>query len=150
MKVCIASSAGGHLTELLQIKSVYEKYDHFFITFKRKNSVELAKNEKVYFVEDPSRNPFKLIKTLFQSFLILLKERPKVIISTGAGVAIPIIYLGKLLFRSRIVFIESFCRVSTPSLSGRLAYPIADKFYVQWEELLKAYGRKAEYKGAVI
>lgn len=150
IKVCIASSAGGHLTEVLLIKKAYEKYDKFFVTFERENSIELANKEKVYFVEDPKRSLKKFIKCMFQTFQIMFKERPSVIISTGAGVAVPACFIGKLLFKSKIIFIESFCRITKPSLSGRLIYLISDLFFVQWQRLLKYYGSKACYRGAVI
>jgi UDP-N-acetylglucosamine:LPS N-acetylglucosamine transferase len=150
MKICVVCSAGGHLTEILQIKESYENYDHFYITFKRENSIELAKKEKVYFVTDPGRSIKNLFKCIFQTFKILLKEKPNVIISTGAGVAVPACFIGKFLFRSKIIFIESFCRIKEPSWSGRLVYNIADLFFVQWKQLLRNYGEKAIYKGAVV
>ena len=150
MKVCVACSAGGHLTEILQIKDSYEEYDHFYITFMRENSIELSKKRKVYFVEDPERSIRKFFKCFLQSFAILWKERPQIIITTGAGVAIPSCFLGKFLFGCKIVFIESFCRIDKPSLTGRIIYPIADKFFVQWKKLLKEYGDKAVYRGAVV
>jgi UDP-N-acetylglucosamine:LPS N-acetylglucosamine transferase len=141
-------SAGGHLTELIQLKEVYEQYDHFFITLKRQDTIDLAKKEKVYFISDPERNPIKFIANLFQSFWILIKEKPNIILSTGAGMAIPVCYIGKI-FRSKIIFIESFCRIKEPSLTGKIIYPIADLFLVQWREQLKKYGNKAIYSGSV-
>jgi UDP-N-acetylglucosamine:LPS N-acetylglucosamine transferase len=143
MKICIACSAGGHLIEALQLLPLIKKYSYFFITFKRRQSFELLKNRKVYFVNDPKRNPLKLLKNFFQSFKILLKEKPNVIISTGAASAIPACFIGKLL-GSKIIFIESLAAVDKPSLSGRFAYPIADLFIVQWKNLLKFY-KKAIY-----
>ncbi len=150
IRVCIVCSSGGHLTEILQIKESFQKFPHFFITFKREDSLELAREEKVYFVEDPSRNPINFLKCLFQTFSILKKEKPKVIISTGAGIAVPACFLGKFLFKSKVIFIESFCRIEKPSLSGKLIYPLSDSFFVQWKSLLKSYGEKAVYKGAVL
>lgn len=150
MKICIVCSAGGHLTEMSQLKECFQKFPHFFITFKREDSSELAKEEKVYFIKDPSRNPMKFLKCIFQTFSILKKEKPKAIISTGAGIAVPACFLGKFLFKSKVIFIESFCRIEEPSLSGRLIYPISDSFFVQWKKLLKFYGEKAVYKGAVL
>jgi beta-1,4-N-acetylglucosaminyltransferase len=73
-----------------------------------------------------------------------------VIISTGAGVAVPTCFLGKFLFKSKFIFIESFCRIKEPSLSGKLIYPIADLFFVQWKNLLNFYGKKAIYRGSVV
>jgi UDP-N-acetylglucosamine:LPS N-acetylglucosamine transferase len=150
IKVCIVCSSGGHLTEILQVKECFQKFPHFFITFKREDSLELEKKENVYFVENPSRNPIKFLRCLFQTFFIVKKEKPKVIISTGAGVAAPACFLGKLFFKSKIIFIESFCRIEEPSLSGKLIYPISDSFFVQWKKLLNFYGKKAVYRGSVV
>lgn len=138
------------MAEILHLKDSYSKHPHFFITFKRMDTTELAKKEKIYFVSDPGRSPINFLKCVFQSFKILLKERPDVIITTGAGVAIPPSYLAKLFFGSKIVFVESFCRIEEPSLSGRAMYPISDLFLVQWPEMLKKYGDRAIYKGAIL
>lgn len=150
LKLCLVCSAGGHLTEISHLKNSYSKYPHFFITFKRQDTTELKKNNKVYFVKDPSRNIIKFLMSIFQNFLILLKEKPRAIISTGAGVAVPTCYLGKFLLKSKIIFVESFCRIKKPSLSGKIVFPIADLFFVQWEELLKKYGNKVIYRGAIV
>lgn len=150
LKLCLACSAGGHLTEEMHLKDCYSKHPHFFITFKRQDTSDLAKNEKVHFVEDPGRDPIALLKCVVQSFGVLSKERPDVVISTGAGVAIPACYIAKLLFGAKIIFLESFCRVEEPSFAARLVYPIADLFLVQWPQMLSKYGPKAVYKGAIV
>jgi len=120
------------------------------MTFKREDTSELAKREKVYFVEDPKRNIIKFLKSIVQTLSILSKESPDVVISTGAGIGVVTCYVAKLFFSTKIIFFESFCRIEEPSLSGRLAYPISDMFFVQWREMLKKYGEKAIYRGAVI
>ena len=148
MKICLAASGGGHLKEISFIEPFYKKYNHFFVTFKRPNSLSLAKKEKVYFIVDPGRNPIKLIKNIFQSFRVFLEEKPDVIISTGAGVAVPICYFGKM-FGSKIIFIESFCRTEKPSLAGRILYPVSDLFIIQWRKL-KDYCPKAIYGGSLL
>lgn len=147
MKLCIACSAGGHLSEIKQIEEYYKKHKHFFISFKRLDSIELAKQNKVYFVVDPKRNPLKLLYNFLQSISILLKEKPDAVISTGAGVALPSLFIAKLMGR-KTVFIESFCRIKSPSFSGKIAYKFVDLFLVQWKENLKFYP-KAKFKGAV-
>ena len=147
MKLCIACSTGGHLLQLLQLKQIYSKYNHFFLTFKRPMSKSLAKQEKAFFVKDPGKNPINLLINIFQSLSIFLQQQPDVIISTGAGVAVPICYIAKF-FGKRVVFIESFSRVQQPSLSGTFVYPIADLFIVQWRQLLKFY-KRAKYGGSI-
>ena len=93
---------------------------------------------------------------LFRSYLlvipkivkILRKEKPDLILSNGAEIAIPTLYVGKL-FGVKIIFIESWCRVNKPSTTGKVIYPISDMFLVQWESLLSKYGSKAEFQGGV-
>lgn len=150
MKICIPSSAGGHLIEILRIKEAFENYERFFITFWREGVIDEIKDEKYYLISDPERNPIKFIKCFFQTLIILLKEKPNIIISTGAGIAVPAIFLGKYFFRSKIIFIESFTRINKPSLVGKIVYPVSDFFFVQWKDLLKKYGDKAIYRGAVV
>ncbi|MBD3155766.1 MAG: hypothetical protein GF368_03870 [Candidatus Aenigmarchaeota archaeon] len=147
VKICIACSAGGHLTEIKLLKKIYEKNEHFFLTFKRNNSLSLSKKEKVYFIKDPSRNPLSLLVNIVQSFRILKKENPDYIISNGAGVAIPACYIAKMMGK-KVIFIESFCRME-PSLSGKLAHPVSDLFLVQYPQLKESY-KKAVYAGSFI
>jgi len=140
MKLCLASSPGGHLTEMSFLEPLFKKYDHFFVTAEGPNTASLQKREKVYLVVNSKRNPLKLVKNFFQSFRVLLKEKPDVIISTGAGVAVPTCFLGKFM-GSKIIFIESFCRIENPAFSSKLVYPISDLFIVQWKRMLKYYPR---------
>ena len=146
-KICLACSAGGHLTELLQLEEAWEKKRHFFVSDKRLNAVDLAKREKVFFVSCPRRNPFKLALNFAQALLVFLRERPDVVISTGADTAIPTCLIAKL-FGKKVVFIESFCRVSEPSLSGKIMHGKADLFLVQWPQNKKFFP-KAECAGSV-
>ncbi len=147
MKVCLVCSAGGHLSELMQLKKFYSGYEHFYLTFRRPDSEGLAEKENVFFVSDPARNPLKFVLNFFQSLKIFLTEKPDVIISTGAGVALGEIFTAKL-FRKKIVFVESFCRISSPSVTARIVYPFADLFFVQWKQNLRFFP-KAIYAGSV-
>ena len=135
------------MNELLQLKEAFEKENHFFVTNKRINSVELAKKEKVYFVECPGRNPLKLAKNVVQALKVFLKEKPDIVISTGADTAIPLCLIAKM-FGKKVVFIESFCRIDELSLSGKIMYGKADLFFVQWPEL-KGKFSGTKYEGSV-
>lgn len=146
-KVCLACSAGGHLTELLQLREAWQGRPCFFVSDKRLNAVDLGKREKVFFVACPRRNPLLLLVNFFQSLTVFLKERPDVVISTGADTAIATCLIAKA-FGKRVVFIESFCRVREPSLSGKIMYTTADLFLVQWPEN-KLFFPKAVYAGSV-
>lgn len=147
MKICLACSGGGHLSELMQLEDFYKKRQHYFVTFERPNSLDLAKQDKVYFVERPARNPIRFLINFIQSLKIFLKEKPGVVLSTGADAAIASCLIAKV-FGRKVIFIESFCRVKTPSLSGRIMYRVADLFLVQWKENLKFFP-KAKYAGGV-
>jgi len=146
-KVCLACSAGGHLTELLQIQEAWKGLSHYFVSDERLNAIDLAKKEKVFFVACPRRNPGLLALNFFQSIGIFLRENPDFVVSTGADTAIPTCLIAKL-FGKKVVFIESFCRVKEPSLSGKVMYKTADLFLVQWKENKKFFP-KAEFAGSV-
>jgi len=150
MKICLAFSPGGHFTEMRKIMDAFKGHDIIYVTIKLKTTENLP---RVYFVTDTFSTTrifmlFKMIVITIQSLKIILKEKPKVIISSGADVTIPICYLGKL-FGKKILYIESLCRINDISPSGKIIYPIADIFLVQWEKLTKKYS-KAKYWGTVI
>ena len=81
------------------------------------------------------------------SIFLYFKIRPKVIVTTGTHTAGPICYLGKL-FGSKIIYIETFANTHKKTVTGRLIYPIADLFIVQWKEMLDLYP-KAIYGGSI-
>ena len=144
MKVLFISSTGGHLNELLQLKQLFKKYDSYIITEKTKSTKSLKyKYNNVYYLVYGTKDHlfkfiFKFIFNIFKSFYLFLKIRPKVIITTGTHTAVPMCYIGKL-FRRKIIYIETFANSETKTLTGKLVYPIADEFIVQWESMLKLY-----------
>ncbi|MCD6478165.1 MAG: hypothetical protein J7K87_04115 [Candidatus Aenigmarchaeota archaeon] len=148
VKICLACSAGGHLKQLLELDSIWKKYDNFIVTYERENTKKLAKKREVYIIENPERDPFCILKSFIQSLRIFLKEKPDLIVADGAGISIPISIVGKI-FRRKLIFIESFSRITEPSMTGRILYPFADLFLVQWKPLLKKYGKKAIYSGGI-
>ncbi|MCK4859828.1 MAG: hypothetical protein KAS87_04650, partial [Candidatus Omnitrophica bacterium] len=148
MKICLACSSGGHLAQMMELKEVYGRYNHFFVTYRSADTIELAEKEKVYFLTAPRRrNPALVMQNFLHSLWIFIKEKPDIVLTTGAGVALPMCYIAKL-YRKKIIFIESFSRVEKPSLFGRLVYHIANLTIVQWEPLLKYY-KEAKYGGPI-
>jgi len=149
MKICLAFSPGGHFTELRRIMPAFENHDICFATIEAKSTGGLT---DVYYLRDSLGSTrihmfFNMLIIAVQSLRIILKENPMVIVSTGADVTIPICYLGRL-FGAKVIFIESVCRVNDISPTGKITYPIANLFLVQWEKLTKKYF-KARYWGAV-
>ena len=133
IKICITCSSGGHLTEALKATQNL-KGDKFFVTFWDPRVETSLQGYRYYLITHPKRNPLLLMKNCYNAIRVLLKERPDLIISTGADVTVCVCILGKLLGR-RLIYIESGGNVYTPSLTGRILYPFADLFIVQWRPL---------------
>lgn len=149
MKICLVGSSGGHLMQLYQLEKWWGKYERFWVTFEKEDSCSLLKNEKRYWCHHPTnRNVKNLLRNTILSWKILMKERPDIIISTGAAPAIPFFYLGKL-FGSKLIYIEVYDRIELSTLTGKIVYPIADKFILQWEEQRKLYP-KGEFLGGLL
>ena len=137
-KICITFSSGGHFFEAMQACSKINNYNKFYVTFNTPHLWDLAKKEKIYFVMHPRHNPFRLLINLFQSIIILIKEKPDVIISTGADVTVHTFIIGKLLNR-KTIYIESGANVYSPALTGMIVYHFADLFLVQWKPIKKVF-----------
>lgn len=139
LKVCLVGSSGGHLTHLYMLKNFWSEHDRFWVTFDKEDSRSILKDERKYWCYFPTnRNVKNLIKNTFLAIKILRKEKPDLIVSTGAAPAIPFFYLGKL-FGSKVVYIEVYDRIDKPTITGKLVYPISDLFVLQWEEQRKFY-----------
>lgn len=145
--VCVVCSAGGHLSEALAAISLIDA-ECYFVTFNEPHVRSRLANYEVYYVVDPHKSIRLYIKNAFQSLLIYLRKRPTVVITTGAGIALATCLIAKLA-GARIIVVESGARVTTLSRTGRLLYPIADVFVVQWQSLLKRYPR-AKYGGPLL
>lgn len=139
IKFCLVGSSGGHLTHLYMLKPIWKEVERFWVTFDKADANSILKDEKMYHCCFPTnRNIKNLIKNTFLAVKILSKEKPDVIISSGAAVAVPFFYIGKLM-GAKTIYIEVFDRINKPTLTGKLVYPITDKFIVQWEEMKKIY-----------
>ena len=153
-KVLFISSTGGHLNELLQLSSLFEKYDYHIITEKDKTNAYLEDQYegRVSYLPYGTRSHFityifKYLYLIIKTLFLYIKIRPQVIVTTGTHTAGPMCYLGKL-FGSKIIYIETYANINRKTATGRLIYPIADLFIVQWEEMLKIYP-KAVYGGQI-
>ena len=146
-KIGLICSPGGHLVEVLQLLEAFQDYPFFFLTYKEKAT--LNRND-TYYVANLARNPLNLIAGILKIFFIFLKERPCILFSTGAEIAIPSFYIGKFIFRMKLIYMECSAQVFNPSLTGKWVYPITDLFLVQWKSLLKRYGPRATYAGGLI
>jgi len=149
MKICITASAGGHLTQLLKLSESWQEYETFYVTTSDVVREKLQKYGKAYTVGECNReHPFLVILVLIRCIKTILRERPDVVISTGAAVGCIVCFLSKLL-GAKVVWVDSIANVELVSLSGRMVRHIADLFLVQWPELVEQYSN-VEYVGAVI
>ena len=147
MKIALVGSSGGHLTHLYLLKKFWENEDRFWVTFDKADAKSILKEERFYPCYYPTnRNVKNTIKNTILAFKILRKEKPDLIISSGAAVAVPFFWIGKL-FGAKTVYIEIFDRIDKPTLTGKLVYPVTDKFIVQWEELKKVYPKAINLGG---
>lgn len=151
-KVIFISSTGGHLSELMQLKGIFNKYDYHIITEKNDTTLKLKDKygDRINYLVYGARNymlsyMFKFPYNILKSLILFLKIRPDVIVTTGAHTAVPMCYIAKL-FKKKIIFIETYARVNSKSMSGKMINKIADLFLVQHEEMLDVY-ENAVYKG---
>lgn len=146
-KIALVGSSGGHLTHLHLLKPFWEKENRFWVTFDKIDAQSMLKDERWYKCYFPTnRNIKNLIRNTFLAWKILRKERPDIIISSGAAVAVPFFYIGKC-FGAKTVFIEIFDRVNTSTMTGKIVYPVTDKFVVQWETMKKVYPKAINLGG---
>lgn len=149
MKVALIASSGGHLAELHALRGFWGEYERFWVSFPTPDAQDLLADEVHHWAYYPTnRSLWNLIRNFGLAWRLLRRERPQVIVSTGAGVAVPFLILGRL-FGARTVYLESIARIHELSLSGRLVYRLVHHFLVQWPELAEKYPR-ATYQGRVV
>lgn len=147
-KICLAYSAGGHYAELKKAIEGVVLSNSYHITF---NTGHFSSNDgcRRIFLVHPRKKIIRTLTNFIQSFWYLIKERPDIIISTGADVALGTIIIGKLIFRCKVIFIESAGDL-TPTLTGRIAYKFSDLFIIQWPEQISYYPNAVKSKGLLL
>ena len=149
-KVCFAASSGGHFEQLSMLRPLMEKYDSCVVTEKTDYKA-VIKGQKMYYMHQVNRKEkgmiFWMIINSFKSIKLLIVEKPDVVITTGVLAMIPLCFLAKL-FGKKLVYIESFAKITSPTQTGKLLYKYADRFYVQWESMKKFYPN-AIYLGGI-
>lgn len=139
MKLLLVCSSGGHFKALSQLQPFWSQHQHCWVTFRTTTTATALQDEPVYWAFSPTnRNIPNLIRNLMLAWRVVRQERPQVIVTTGAGVAVPFILVGKLL-GSQTIFVESVTRIQQLSLSARLVLPFLDVLYVQWPQLKTLY-----------
>jgi hypothetical protein len=141
MKVLLVSSSGGHLAQLYLLRPWWERHERTWVTFGDPQAQSLLCGERVIPAFAPTtRNIPNAVRNLRLAIRVIRAERPDVVISDGAGVAFPFFIMARLL-RVRTVYLEVYDRISRPTLTGKLCYPLAELFLLQWPEQVISYPR---------
>jgi beta-1,4-N-acetylglucosaminyltransferase len=136
MFVC---SSGGHLLQLYRLKPWWERHDRTWVTFDMPDSRSLLAGERVAFGHHPTtRNIPNLVRNLFLARRLVKQYRPDVIVSSGAGVAVPFFLVGRAR-RIRTIYIEVYDRIDLPTVTGKLCHPLSSLFLLQWEQQRRFY-----------
>lgn len=149
----LISSVGGHLEQLLSLKEVIYNYESYIITEKNEATKRLIDTyPNVNFIPYTSRKSiFKFIlnniKGFFISLRLYLKIKPDIIVTTGSGSVLSMCIIGKIM-GNKLIYIETFSRIKSKTMTGTLIYYLADVFIVQWQELQKKYP-KSKYFGHI-
>jgi beta-1,4-N-acetylglucosaminyltransferase len=156
VKICIVCSSGGHLVQSLFCLDAFKGQDVFLATYDTQTLANFRYEgvRKTYFIRYLGDSRFRVALMLLLAFFsfmrIFLKERPDVIFSTGSEIALPAFLVGKYLFRTKLIFLESLTRVKAPSLTAKTVFPFSDLFLVQSEKLLEFFDGRARYVGRLL
>jgi UDP-N-acetylglucosamine:LPS N-acetylglucosamine transferase len=144
-KILLVASNGGHLLQLLQLADLWPKARRHWVTFQKSDSESLLADEQITWAYHPTnRSILNLLRNFGLALRIVRSRDIQAIVTTGAGVAVPFAVVGRLA-GVKVVYIESMARVSSPSLTGRLIYPFANTYIVQWPELQRFFGRAQSF-----
>lgn len=139
MKVLLVCSSGGHLTQLMCLRPWWGQHRRLWVTFDTTDAVSKLAGENVVWANHPTtRNLPNLARNSVLAWRTMTRFRPDVVISTGAGVAVPFFWLHHH-FRAASVYLEVFDRIDTPTLTGRMCRPVTDLFLTQWPEQQQHY-----------
>lgn len=154
-KVMFISSVGGHLTQLLELKSIFKDYNYVLVTEKNDVTKDMKEKYNMEYLPYGSRNqkiiyPFILLLNCLKSLILYFKYKPDVIVTTGANTAAAMCCIGKI-FGKKVIFIESFAKRTSPTITGKYIYKLHaySTFVVQWETMLKFYPKAKYWQGGI-
>lgn len=149
LQLGLVCSSGGHLFELLSLKALWAERPHFWVSFDTPDARSLLAGEDVIWAYHPTnRHLLNLWRNYGLAKRVLAERRPDVLLSTGAGVAVPFLLAGRRL-GIHTIYLESITRLGELSLSGRMLYGRVDEFLVQWPELAQRFPRSS-YRGGIL
>lgn len=147
-RVCLAYSPGGHYAELRRALDGIELVDCCHVTFDDGRARRLPEGHRLWRLVHPRRSVWRTLLNALQALVVILWERPRLVVSTGADVAVAPVILARLV-GARTVFIETGGTLE-PSLAGRLVYPFTNLFIVPWPEKLQAFPEAVLARGLLL
>lgn len=136
------------MLELLQLGELTDRDDRIWVTFDRPDAMSMLVGEEVICAYHPTdRSIPNLLRNARLAWKELRRIKPRTIVTTGSGVAVPFCIIGRFL-GIHVVYIESLTRITSLSLTARMIYPFASDFFVQWPDLLEKYPR-AKFVGSI-
>lgn len=147
-RVMLVCSPGGHLFQMLCLEPAWADMDRCWVTLEAADAEHVLADERVVLARGPTNRSVRaLLHNMRLALRIVRDERPDAIVSTGAALALPFFLAGKLL-GAKLIYVESLTRIDRLSLTGRLVYPLADAFFVQWPSADRR--RRTRYAGSLL
>jgi len=134
----LVATPGGHLSQLKVIAPCFDSFQRRWVSLDH-TSVDVGDDPLVLAHGPTTRSVSNLLRNMVVAWREIRTNRPDIIVSTGAGLAVPFFVLGRL-FGIRTVFLEVYDRIDSRTLTGRLVRPFTDAFLVQWPEQQQVYG----------
>ncbi len=149
VELLLVCSAGGHLQQLLLLREAWQDRSRLWVTDAAADTRSMLSDEPAVFGDAPSsRSVIGFLRNSLRAVRLLRRHRPAVVLSTGAGIAVPFLWLGRL-FGAEAIYVESVTRIDSASTTLRLVRPMASRVYVQWPELA-AELPGARYEGTIL
>jgi len=149
VELLLVCSAGGHLQQLLLLREAWQDRSRLWVTDAAADTRSMLSTEPAVFGDAPSsRSVVGLLRNSLRAVRLLRRHRPAVVLSTGAAIAVPFFWLGRL-FGAEGVYVESVTRIESASTTLRLVRPVASRVYVQWPELSRTLPGST-YAGKVV
>jgi hypothetical protein len=137
--VFLVGSSGGHLAQLYALEAWWSPWRRTWVTFRTPDAESLLAGERVHWAYHPTtRHVGNLLRNLVLALRVVVRERPDLLVSTGAGVALPFFVVARLI-GIPTAYIEVYDRIDTPTLTARLCRPFTTLFCAQWEEQRRFY-----------
>lgn len=139
LKLLFVGSSGGHLAQMVAMREWWQHHERMWATFRTPDAEGVLRDERAVWVHHPTtRNLPNALRNLWLAVRVLVASRPDVVVSTGAGCALPFFVVARAL-GIRTVYVEVYDRLDSVTLTGRLCRPFTTRFCVQWPEQLDLY-----------